>query len=177
VETRFCLALIVGFISFFLSTPATNCQETIPNPVHPMPNGSSTVQATTCTENDGKPCPRWVHELIGQYPPSQEPGEFETPRDPHSVRFWTYRGTQDPPLRTNREVFHSKIFLASHIGGAIAMIVASRTRNSGEHWRSATPVVAGLFAMDYVQFRFVGAPNGIAAPVCEMIHYSRASSK
>lgn len=37
------------------------------------PDTPSTVQVTTCTENNGSPCPEWVHKLIGQYPPVQRP--------------------------------------------------------------------------------------------------------
>jgi len=98
-------------------------------------------------------------------------------RDPSSVHFWTYRGWQDPPLRTNKQVFRSKAFLAAHIAGAIAMIVACRTKNSGEDWGSEVPAVAGIFGMDYLQFRFVGGPNAIGAPIYEMIHYGLASAR
>lgn len=101
----------------------------------------------------------------------------QTPRDPSSVHFWTYRGWQESPLRTNKQVFHSKIFVATHVGGAIAMIVACRTRNSREDWGSEVPAVAGMFGMDYLQFRFVGGPNGVGPAIYEMIHYGRASTR
>jgi hypothetical protein len=132
--------------------------------------------ATTCVEKNGKPCPEWVHKFIGQYPPLSE-SELQTEREPSSVHFWTYRGRQEPPLRTNKQVFHSKIFLAAHTGGAIAMIVACRTKNSGEDWGSEVPAVAALFGMDYLQFRFIGGPNAIGAPIYEMIHYGLASAR
>ena len=57
------------------------------------------------------------------------------------------------------------------------MIVACRTKNSGENWGSEVPAVTALFGMDYVQFRFVGGPNAIAAPIFEMIHYGLASAR
>jgi hypothetical protein len=57
------------------------------------------------------------------------------------------------------------------------MIVACRSRRSGENWDSEAPAVAALFGMDYLQFRFVGAPNAVAPPIYEMIHYSRASTR
>jgi hypothetical protein len=101
----------------------------------------------------------------------------QTERDPSSVHFWTYRGWQDPPLRTNKQVFRSKIFLAAHVGGAVAMIVACRSKHSGESWRSEVPAVTALFGMDYLQFRFVGGPNAIGPAIYEMIHYSRASTR
>jgi hypothetical protein len=93
------------------------------------------------------------------------------------VHFWTYRGWQEPPLRSNKQVFHSKVFVAAHVGGAIAMIVACRNKNSKEDWGSEVPAVAAMFGMDYLQFRFIGGPNAIVAPIYEMVHYSRASAR
>ena len=57
------------------------------------------------------------------------------------------------------------------------MIVACRTRNAGEDWVSEVPAVAGLFGMDYLQFRFVGAPTAVGPAIYEMIHYSRPSTR
>ncbi len=57
------------------------------------------------------------------------------------------------------------------------MTVACRSRNSGEDWGSEVPAVAAMFGMDYIQFRFVGGPNAIGAPIYEMVHYSRASTR
>jgi hypothetical protein len=31
--------------------------------------------------------------------------------------------------------------------------------------------------MDYLQFRFIGGPNAVGAPVYEMIHYGLASAR
>jgi hypothetical protein len=178
VKSGFCLAGALSLLSFlFGPTPAT-CQDAFPDSTDAsLRSAHSAAQASTCTENNGKPCPEWVHKLVGQYPPLAESGELQPERDPSSVHFWTYRGWQDPPLRTNREVFHSKVFLASHIGGAIAMIVACRTKNSGETWGSEGPAVAGIFGLDYIQFRFVGGPNAVGSPIYEMIHYGLASAR
>jgi hypothetical protein len=179
VKYGICPPFVLAFLSLLLATTPTTCQETVSPPDSnnaAVPNAPSVTQATTCTESNDKPCPEWVHKLIGQYPP---PPALETlaKRDPSSVHFWTYRGWQDPPLRTNRQVFHSKVFLAAHIGGAIAMIVACRSKNSREEWHSEVPAVAAMFGMDYLQFRFVGGPNAIASPVYQMIHYSLASTR
>jgi len=140
-----------------------------------LPDGPT--QATTCTKSNGKPCAEWVHELIGQNPPSSESGIAPAERDAASVHFWTYRGWEEPPLRSNKQGFHSKLFLTAHIGGVIAMAVACRTKNSREEWSSEVPAVAAMFGMDYLQFRYIGGPNAVAAPVYEMIHYSRASTR
>ncbi|HUM04030.1 MAG TPA: hypothetical protein VLT90_01130 [Terriglobales bacterium] len=141
-----------------------------------LPSAPSAAHGTTCTERNGKPCPEWVHKWIGQYPhlPQSEP---LLERDPSTVHLWTYRRLGEPALRTNKEVFHSKVFITAHVGGAIAMAVACRNKNSGYSWGEQVPAVSALFAIDYLQFRFVGAPNAIAPPVYEMIKYGRASTK
>ena len=180
VKRGILLAFVLILLAFLVGTTPSNGQETLPpsagsNNAGP-PNTPSVTKATTCTEKNGNPCPEWVHKLIGQYPPSPE-SEIQTEQDPVSVHFWTYRGWQDPPLRTNKQVFHSKVFLAAHIGGAIAMIAACRTKNSGESCGSEVPGAAAMFGMDYLQFRFVGGPNAIAAPIYEMIHDGRASTR
>ena len=170
-------ALVLTLFGFLFVASSARCQQADPPSVGS--NAASLSDApsstTTCTENNAKPCPAWVHKLIGQYPPLPELREPE--RGAASVHFWTYRGLQDPPLRNNKEVFRSKLFLAAHVGGAVAMIVACRAKNSGEHWGSEVPAVAGIFGMDYLQFRFVGGPNAIGAPIYEMIHYGHASTR
>jgi hypothetical protein len=178
VKPGFYPVLILIFFSLIFATTPANCQEESSSSKDAgLPLAPSQVRATTCTENNGKPCPDWVHKMVGQYPPLSESGELQLTRDASAVHFWTYRGWQDPPLRTNKQVFRSKLFLATHIGGAIAMIVACHTKNSGEDWASEVPAVAGIFGLDYLQFRFVGAPNAIGPPIYEMIHYGLASAR
>jgi hypothetical protein len=102
---------------------------------------------------------------------------FQPERDPSALPYWTYRGWRRSPLRTNKQVFHSKVFLATHIGGVIAMIVACRTKNSGEGWGSEVPAVAGFFGLDSIQFRFMSGPSAIGPPIYEMVDYGLASAK
>jgi hypothetical protein len=174
-------AFFLSFLGFLFCATLSNCQDTIPPTPDShnatLPNAPSATPTTTCTDNNGRPCAQWVHKLIGQYPPAPETGMLRLERDPSTVRFWTYRGWEDPPLRTNREVFRSKLFIAAHVGGAIAMIMACRSRTSKEHWDSEVPAVAAIFGMDYLQFRFIGGPNAVAPAVYEMIHYGRASTR
>jgi hypothetical protein len=181
VKHGILLASVLTLLAFLVSTIPSSCQEAVPPSPESnntgLPNAPSVTKATTCTEENGKPCPEWVHKLIGQYPPLPESATPQPERNPSSVHFWTYRGSQDPPLRTNKQVFHSKIFLAAHVGGAVAMIVACRSKNSGEDWGSEVPAVAAMFGMDYLQFRFVGGPNAVGPAIYEMIHYSRASTR
>ena len=175
------LASLLTLLAFLVGTTQSYCQETAPPSVESnnagLPNAPSVTKATTCTEKNVKPCPEWLHKVIGQYPPLPESATPQPERDPSSVHFWTYRGWQDPPLRTNKQVFHSKTFLAAHVGGAVAMIVACRSKHSGESWGSEVPAVTALFGMDYLQFRFVGGPNAVGPAIYEMIHYSRASTR
>jgi hypothetical protein len=115
--------------------------------------------------------------VIGQYPPLPESQSNQFPRNLSSVHFWTYRAADEPPLRTNKQVFCSKVFVATHVGGAIAMIMASRTRGSGYGWRSQAPAVGAIFGLDYLQFCYIGGPNAIGPPIYEMVHYGLASTR
>jgi hypothetical protein len=180
VKHWFCCALVLAVLSFLFSITPAVCQEIVSSPASDnaaIPDTPSVTQATTCTGRNGKPCPEWVHKLIGQYPPLPESATTQLKRDPSSVHFWTYRGWQEPPLRTNKEVFRSKLFVATHVGGAVAMIVACRNKRSHAQWHSEVPAVAGMFGMDYIQFRFVGGPNAIGPPIYEMVHYGLASTR
>jgi hypothetical protein len=163
VKHWFCCALVLAVLSFMFGTTLARCQQTgssLGSQNSAIPNAPSATQATTCTERNGKACPEWVHKLVGQYPPLPQ-STTRAERDPATVHFWTYRGSEEPPLRTNNQVFRSKLFVATHVGGAIAMIVACRNKRSHEQWHSEVPAVAGMFGMDYIQFRFVGGPNAI----------------
>src|SRR5438309_1635050 len=97
-RTIFCALILISF-SFLFATVPGRCQEGI-SPTPPsrtgLPNAPSATQATTCTEKNGKPCPPWVHKLVGQYPPSSESREPQFERDPSTVHFWTYRGWNEP---------------------------------------------------------------------------------
>lgn len=178
---RFCAVLVLLLSCLLFGASSADCQEAAHGPLAPndadIPNAPSISQATKCTENNGKPCPQWVHKLIGQYPPLPESPVRMIARDPASVHFWTYRGLAEPPLRTNKQVFRSKVFVAAHVGGAIAMIVACRTKGSKEDWGSEAPAVGAIFGLDYLQFRYVGGPNAIGPPIYEMVHYGLASTK
>ena len=174
-----CCALGLAALSLVFGTTLATCQD-IPASSNSesatIPNAPSATQTSTCTERNGNPCPEWVHKLVGQYPPLLEPS-LRSPRDPSTVHFWTYRGWQEPPLRTNKEVFRSKLFLATHVGGAIAMIVACRNPRSREKWHSEVPAVGAMLGIDYLQFRFVGGPNAIGPAIYQMIHYGIAATR
>lgn len=180
MKQRILLALPLTLLAILFSTKPCSGQEAVSTSGDSsdagLPDAPSLTQETTCTERAGKPCPEWLHKVIGQYPPLPQ-SEPLLKRDPSTVHFWTYRAWNEPSLRTNKEVFRSKLFITAHVGGAIAMAVACRNKNSGYSWGEQVPAVSALFAIDYLQFRFVGGPNAIAAPVYEMIKYGRASTK
>lgn len=181
MKYRVCTFLLLAVLGPLFCPTLANCQETFDLPPDAnsagIPNAPSVTQATTCMERNGKACPEWVHKLVGQYPPLPDAGTAQPARDPSTVHFWTYRGLQEPPLRTNKEVFRSKLFVATHVGGAIAMIVACRNSRSREKWHSEVPAVAAMFGMDYLQFRFVGGPNAIGPAIYQMIHYGIAATR
>lgn len=173
-------ALVLAYLSLLLATTGSWCQETASRSetsTAGLPNAPSVTQATTCTEKNGKPCAEWIHKLVGQYPPLPESQGLNIERDPSTVHFWTYRAADEPALRNNKQVFRSKLFMGAHVGGAIAMIVACRNKNSREQWHSEVPAVAALFGVDYLQFRFIGGPNAVGAPIYEMFRYSRAAKR
>lgn len=109
------------------------------------------------------PCPTGWHTI-----PEQKP----------AVNFFSFRKRwQDSPLRTNAQMFHSKVYLASVIGGAVAMVVACRNPRSGEDWGSEVPAVLGVDAMSFFAGRLFTMPFAVAPGAWEMIHYSRAATK
>jgi hypothetical protein len=163
--------VILSFVAIALAARPVQSQEKSPNSESSSPVNATSATAANAPANHGK-----LHKLVGRYPSLPEP-ETQLERDPSSVHFWTYRGAHDAPLRGNREVFRSKLFLTTHVGGAIAMIVACRNQNSGYGWRSQVPAVGVIFGMDYLQFRFVGGPNAIGPPVYEMIRYGLSSTR
>ena len=172
-------ALIVGiFVGVLFAALQAPCQSFASAPTTPENNTLPTAPIPhTCTGNNGKPCRKWVEELVASYPPSPKSAASNLPPDPNPVHFYTYRGWEDPPLRNNREVFRSRFFDTTHLAGMTAMIVACHRRNSGETCGSGAIVVGAIFGMDYLQFRFVGGPNAIGAPIYEVIHYARASAR
>lgn len=130
--------------------------------------------STTCTEH-GKPCPRWLHKMIGQYPPLPD-DTIHYPK--YEAGFWTFRKSwHDPPLRTNKQMFKSKTYVATQIGGAIAMIVACRNPQSGEHLGVELPALLGTDALAYVGGRFFTQSFAVGPGIYQMIHYSITGSK
>ena len=144
----------------------------------PMVYGQALPDApsqTTCV-NKGKPCPEIVHKLIGQYPP--KPEVYTSVRTGPPAKFFTFRGSwEDPPLRTNKEMFKSKTFVLSQLGAVTAMIVACRNPRSHEEWHSEVPAVIFMSGFSYLGGRFFTQSFAVAPGVYGIIHYSIAAAK
>lgn len=95
---------------------------------------------------------------------------------PKPASFLSFRSSWEaPPLRTNREMFHSKLFIASQAGGALAMIFACRNPRSHENWASEVPAVVAVGSLSYLSGRFFTQPLAVAPGLYEIVHYARAA--
>lgn len=135
------------------------------------------IAGTTCTGPSGKPCPEWLHKLIGQYPPAKESTDNFTWQEVtgKEAGFWTYRGSSKyPPLRSNKQTLTSPTFLALNGTYAATCLIAG-SRVSGEQGdRFAIPAIIGL---DYVMDRFLSRATGVPTPVYGIFHYTKALVK
>lgn len=96
---------------------------------------------------------------------------------PRPAGFFAFRKSyKDPPLRTNREVFTSKVILVTHIAGFAAMMVACSRKNSHEHWHSEMPAMIAVSGMDYVGDRYFTRLFGVAPMIYATVHYSLAAA-
>lgn len=177
MKSMFAVLLLVLLESLTCAMPtvAQDSVEVASITSESLPDAPSTIEATTCTKNNGKPCSKFALRAVGQYPPvsdSEIPDHRNSP-----ASFWTYRGGQDPPLRTSKEVFRSKIFILTHVGEAVAAIVVCRNKKSGQDCGQTIPLSGGLVALDYLEFRFIGGPNAIGPPIALMIYYSHESTR
>ena len=94
------------------------------------------------------------------------------------AQFFTFRSKwQDPPLRSNKQVFKSPTFLISQSAMILSMVVACRNPRSGETWGSEAPAVAGVFALDYLGARFFSMPYALGPAAYATVHYSRAATR
>lgn len=130
---------------------------------------------TTCTENNGSPCPEWLHKLIGQYPPRPD---IPLPNRTEAANFFTFRTFNQPVLRTNRQVFHSKTFILLNAGYAASVIADVKyTHGVRETARSEYPVIPAIIGLDYCMDRFMSRSFSVEAPVYGMIHYLKDLKK
>lgn len=140
-------------------------------------------EETTCTKNNGQPCPEWLHKLVGQYPRKPESlsslPNAPQPQGPEAAGFWTFRGLDGPVLRTNREAIHDKTLLGAEafwLGSIVydaelthqglahhkcveaSTLVDDRHPSRGELYVWDVPEFAVGTALNYLMLRFVGKP-------------------
>lgn len=108
-----------------------------------------------------------AQEFVENPQPRKEPAQTAT--------FWTFRQSwQDPPLRTNRQVFRSKTFWLLHGAYAASVIVdIKHTHGARESWGSELPAIPAIMGMDYLMDRFFTRAMAVEAPIYGIQHYVR----
>ena len=131
----------------------------------------SAVKALTCTQRDGKPCPEWVHKLVGQYPAHDITEKWNRQPD-HFFALGNGRRALHPDKKS------WMIFTLAHAGLWASMATSVRNqRASLEDASSAYPAVAALTGLDFVFFKTINPAMSVGPPVYGMVHYIRAAAK
>jgi hypothetical protein len=97
------------------------------------------------------------------------------PVEAKPARFLTFRKSwQDPPLRTHKQVFHSKRFLFLHAAYAASVIAdIQHTHGKREDWPSEGPVIPAIIGLDYIAARFFCECYSVGPPIYAVQHYVR----
>jgi hypothetical protein len=142
----------------------------MPSSANPV-DAPSAIQPSTCTQNNGKTCPEWLHRLIGQYPPVAAHERWNGQAD----GFFTI-GNGRRALRPDKKSW--MLFAVAHAGmwASTAMAVRDFPR-SKEQATSEYPAAAALTGMDLLLFKTISPALPVGPPIYAMIHYSRAASK
>ena len=112
--------------------------------------------------------------------PQPQPSVVATSPTPPPVTrptagFFTFRKSYlDPPLRSNKQVLTSKLFLIMH-GMLLASLAVDKWRlpDAREHWAEEVPAVAGITALDYLMDRFFTRAYMVAPAIYGIQHYVR----
>lgn len=127
------------------------------------------------------PQPQYDHtEYVGDsLPTSCAAGcDIGNPALHRPANFFTFRKSwQDPPIRSNKQVFKSPVFLLSQSAMVLSMVVACRNKRSGETWGSEVPAVGAVFGLDYLSDRFFSEYFAVGPATYATIHYSRAATR
>lgn len=108
---------------------------------------------------------------FGQIPDNPQP-------QPKPPGFFAFRKSwQEPPLRTNKQVFTSKAILISHGMGFAAMIVACSRKNSRESWSSEVPAMLGSAGLDYIGDRYFTRSFAVGPMLYAVFHYTKAAAQ
>lgn len=94
---------------------------------------------------------------------------------PKQPGFWTLRKSwQDPPLRTSKEVLHSKTFLILNTLYAVSVVTdVEYTHGRAETRISEYPAMVGVIGLDYVMDRFFTRAYSVEGPIYGIQHYVR----
>jgi hypothetical protein len=131
----------------------------------------SATPRSTCTERNGKPCPEWLHKLIGQYPPIDVRERWNGQPD-HFFAIGKGRRVLHPDKKS------WMLFAVAHAGMWASTVVAVRDYpSSKEKADSEYPAVAFLTGMDLLVFKTFSPALPDGPPAYAMIHYSRAATK
>jgi hypothetical protein len=131
----------------------------------------SSAVHSSCTQRNGKPCPEWLHKLIGQYPPAA------------ARERWNGRPDGLFTIGNGRRALHPDkkswmLFAAAHAGMWASTVMAVRNfPTSREQADSEYPAAAVLTGMDLLLFKTISPALPLGPPVYAMIHYSRAALK
>ena len=101
-KNRLMGAVTLTVLGLSLLVPSGRCQgpssSSSPNPKSGLPPTAPPLPPpSTCTQKNGKPFPKWLHTVIGQYP-------IQPQTPPYSLYFWTHyylqkHSPQQPPAK------------------------------------------------------------------------------
>ncbi|HXJ86765.1 MAG TPA: hypothetical protein VMS18_08120 [Candidatus Binatia bacterium] len=136
-----------------------------------LADAPSATQQTTCTQKNGKPCPEWVHKLIGQYPPVEVTERWNGQPD----HFFTI-GNARRALHPDKKSW--MLFTLAHAGLWASTIVAVRNQQtSKEHGHSEYPAAAFMTGMDLLLFQTISPALSVGSAIYGTVHYSKAAAK
>jgi hypothetical protein len=131
--------------------------------------------SSTCVSHD-KPCPEWLHKLIGKYP-AAPPRRGLPSIMPGPVHVYTFRKHwDDPPLRSYRKTFTSPWFLVSQGAMFASMVIACRrSQFTGEELHSEAPWVVGVFGINLLTDRYLDELYSVGTAAIVTQHYAHAT--
>lgn len=164
----------VGLSSAAEST-SEDGQASVPDPrmstATTLADAPSVTQQSNCTQNSGKPCPEWVHKLIGRYPPIDVTEHWNRQPD----RFFTI-GNGRRALHPDKKSW--MLFAAAHAGMWASTVVAVRNhRTSKDAAHSEYPAAAFMTGMDLLVFKTISPSLSVGPAIYAMVHYSRAAAR
>jgi hypothetical protein len=136
-----------------------------------LADAPSATQESNCTQNTGKPCPEWVHKLIGRYPPIDVTERWNRQPD-HFFTFGNARRALHPDKKS------WMLFAAAHAGMWASAVVAVRNhRTSREEGHSEYPAAAFMTGIDLLVFKTISPSLSVGPAIYATFHYSRAAAK